>query len=216
MAGLLSDSITAGEQGMRGMADASAMDTGQTLQNYLISAKNKAANFELAGQLIGTAIGSIWKEPAMGGKIGKQEGAKWGGILSGTGPQGSSAGGDDQSSGESMLFGSLLKHLGNKHTDTTKPSAATPTDSSSTGATGATGAAGAAGATGAAGAAGAASSSTVLGMPLPNLGTLAPGSGSGAAGFGFSNGDTGFGSLGAAAGGAAAAAPVAASAAGGG
>jgi len=130
MAGLLSDSINADQSGLRGMASAAGMKTGLILQNDQINAQHEAGKFTLAGQVIGAAIGSIWGQSGAGAAIGKQEGAKWGGIISGTGP--STGGSDAAGSGESMLFGSLLNHLSQRSASKPAPAAA-PAPAPSTG-----------------------------------------------------------------------------------
>lgn len=175
MAGLLGDSVTAGQDGMRGLADVSAVNTGLTLQNDMINAKKEAANFELAGQAIGAAIGSIWGHSGMGAKIGKHEGAKWGGIVSGTGPQGSEGGGGGD--GQAAIFGSVLNYLGQRQA-AAHPSGAAPY----------------AGNTEPGYSAPPGYSSSV--GPLPNTGGVVPTQSDGGADTGYSNGYSGVGDVG--------------------
>jgi hypothetical protein len=114
MAGLLDDSIQNQDVGMRGLADASEMNIRRNQANRAINAERVGSELHMAGQLIGTAIGSIWKEGGKGGALGMREGDTYAQMFTGKRPNS----GSDMSSGQGSLLGSLFQYLNRKPADT--------------------------------------------------------------------------------------------------
>ncbi len=121
MAGLLDDSVQSMDVGMRGLADASQMNIKRDQANRAINAERIGDELHTAGQLIGTAVGSIWKMGGKGGQLGMREGDTYAQMFTGKRP--SPAG--NMSSGEGSVLGSLFQYLNDRN----KPQVITNTPS---------------------------------------------------------------------------------------
>lgn len=112
MAGLLDDSMQNLDVGMRGLADASQMNIKRDQANRVINAERIGDELHTAGQLIGTAVGSIWKMGGKGGQLGMREGDTYAQMFTGKRPGGTSNMGGG---GEGSVLGSLFQYLNDRN-----------------------------------------------------------------------------------------------------